>query len=532
MFNAITELFLSEYFVLTASVGRFAADSRDLFTRLSKIFLIDKAEADELFELCDKEAVREIVTEQDYLRHQRMQHYFALTGEKSASDCNVDELIRVKGNALANASKQKLHFDPHASRNAEYASLLTAASGGLVSAIKILGFMQCEGIVLEQNVKAGLKNLTKAANWNDCVGTLALLYYTDFNRSYNMSRLRMIVDGTPFEDLFRRALKAYGAVVTDSISEVRLLERAFASAKLNRSVYNPVSARILYGDVLTLKDKEQAMFSTDTGKLGLLSDLPLKLSESRITAVDVVGISDAVLFRPIEHRRVITALGNADLRTCEQYRPLCLASDSPYVLNMYARSIRSQDEDCRYEVINVANLTGYDLEPSVNNVFVRCIDEDVDNRFLMFFVGNVPDKVLDYVKNFLVTSRRAKFHLNTPNVTLNLSSVLPVCFCDKRNARLLEDILDVVYLADVSDAELPQAVADVMASKAELYGVDITLQGTAYDVFADCNVDKAERLIDAVVRNHRRDGKTIVLTRSLVAEYAFGGNSKRIGFGE
>lgn len=530
MFNAITELFLSEYFVITASVGRFVTDDKDLFVRLSKIFLLDAEQTDKLFALCDSDEVREIVTEQDYLRYQRMRSYSAITGVNAVVDDEIDWVINVKGNTLVSFASQKLVFDPQMSRNAEYASLLTSANAGMVTVLKILGFLQCEGIFLEQNVKLGIKNLTKVANWNDCVGTLALLRYSKADRAYNMSRLRMITEGSPFDGLFGRAVNAYGETPIREIPEVRLLERAFASAILKRNVYNPMSARILYGDVLSLKDKERAIFSSDAGKLSMLSDLPLKLSQSRISAVDVTGVKNVALNRPAEQSKIIVALNNADLRAYANYRPLCLVSDSSYLLNMYARAIRLEDEDCHYETINCADLTAYDLEPSSNNVFVRSLDESADNRLLLFFEGNIPDKTLDFVKNFLVSARRAKFHLNSHGVTLNLSSALPICFCDKRNARLLEDLLDVVYLADVTSDELPLAVTDIITDKASLYGVDVTLQSPACELFDGCSVDRAERLVDAIVRSRRKEGKTIVITRENITEFAFEGERKRIGF--
>lgn len=530
MFNAIVELFLTDYFVVTASVGRFVDNRKDLFFRLAKVFLISDSEANRLFKLCESAAVLDVVTEQDYLRHQRLQKYAYLTGDKTVINRDVEEVIRVKGNALISAAKQKLLFNPQNSRTAEYNSLLASANGGMVIALKALGFLQCEGIFLDKNVKDGVRNFAKVANWNDCVGTLAMLRYSSDNREYNASRLKMIVEGTPFERLFKRVCKAYNVKHTQDIPEVRLLNRAFDSAKLSRNVYNPMCARILYGDVLTLKDKEKAMFSSDAVKQGLLGDLPLKLSERRISAVDVNGLSAVALDRPVEQGRIATSLSNADLRAYEQYRPLCLASDSPYVLNMYARAICRQSELCRFEKINVADLTAYDLEPSSNNIFVRSVDEDLDNRFLMFFVGNVPDKTLDFVKSFLIGAKRAKFHLNTPNVTLNLGAVLPICFCDKRNARLLADIIDVVQLDDVTEAELPKAIADIIFSKKTFYGANIALKGSACEVFTSCTIDKAERIIDAVARDHRKDGKTIVISRETVNEYSFNFDSKRIGF--
>ena len=139
---------------------------------------------------------------------------------------------------------------------------------------------------------------------------------------------------------------------------------------------------------------------------------------------------------------------------------------------------------------------------------------------------------MDAVKSILQSSRRAKFHLNNPNVTLNLSAVLPICFCDKQNARLLEQYCDIVRLASLTTNELPSAITDMLVSKEQMYGVGkIKLAGDIGEMFSGYDVDTAEKLIDAAVRARREKGATITLTRDILQGYKSDGDRPRIGFG-
>ena len=128
--------------------------------------------------------------------------------------------------------------------------------------------------------------------------------------------------------------------------------------------------------------------------------------------------------------------------------------------------------------------------------------------------------------------RRAKFHLNSPGVTLNLSAVLPVCFCDKGNERLLKPYCDVTELNPISPEELDTAIADILISKEKLYEVGaISIAGNASEIFGNSDIDTVEKAIDMAVRSQRVKGATITLTRETLLNYLSDNNRQRIGFG-
>lgn len=316
------------------------------------------------------------------------------------------------------------------------------------------------------------------------------------------------------------------------MSEIKLLYKAFGSGVLKREGYDPKYARILNSKALYIKDKEKAVFTQNKEQLSVIGDLPLKLSHENITAIDVDAVEKVAIKREVETTAVVRALKNSDLRELPSYRPLCICSDSKYILNTYAKAIATKSKAAHVEMIDVGELIEYDFEPTPNNIFVRSIDEDKDNRFLLFFHGEISEKKIDAVKSILQSGRRAKFHLNSPSVTLNLGAVLPICFCDKQNAQALEPYCDIVRLAPITTDELPSAIKEILVSKEQMYGVGkIKLSGEVGEVFDGYDIDAVEKLIDAAVRARREKGAKITLSRDILQSYATENDRPRIGFG-
>ena len=531
MLNATIELFLSEYFLFKAVLGKYLENGEHLFRRLSKIFLIPEASVTELYRLTENDIAKGITTEKDFMQYQRMQKYSLLIGSAGKTDAAWEEVAGIKGNAILIAQSHNLILDADASRNVVYTCLSSAATGGTVTAMRIMGILQCEGIFLDKNEKAGLKSLSKAADWNDSISVLALLFYGKGDCGFDMARLRQGVTNTPFEGLYGIAAKEYGEADA-FIEEVKLLEKAFNSGVLKREVYDPKYARILNSRALYIKDKERAVFTLNKELLCAISELPLKLSHERTSVTDGCGLNNCAVIREGEISAVSKALNNSDLRYLASYRPVCLCCESKYVLNMYSRAVKRETAQTHVEIIDVAELSEYDFEPTSNNIFVRSIDEDRDNRLLLFFYGEISERKIEAVKGILQGARRAKFHLYNPNVTLNLSAVLPVCFCDGQNAKWLKAYCDEIRLSPISADELSIAVKDILGRKQKLYGLKaINLDGEVCEIFKGYDIDTAEVLIDAAVRAHRERGATITLSREMLSEYGSDRERQTIGFG-
>lgn len=531
MLNSTVEILMSEYYSIKAVLGKYLNDCKGLFGGLCKICLVPRAEEDGLFALAENEAAQKINTAKEFMQRQRVQKYSALTGSGHAGDSEWEETVKIKGNAILAAQSCRLVQDADVSKNVVYDCLSAAVANGSVRALKITGILQCEGIFFDKNLKSGLAKLSMAAKWNDAISILALLRYREDGRPRNMARLRRVLEDTPYTGLYEAAKKRYKCDGAADAEEVWLLNKAFAAGTLKSETYEPQYARILFGKALGIKDKEKALFTQNKETVSVIGDLPLKLSRENIAEANAFAVRSAAVARDWEAAAIERALKNSDLRVLPSYKPLCICSDSKYMLEMYARAVCENNGKIKTEKIDMSEITGYDLEPSPGNIFVRSIDEDKDNRFLLFFGGEKGEAAVEAAKGILQSGRRAKFHLSNPGVTLDLSAVLPICFCDSKTVAALRPLCDVVELAPVARDELKYAVKDIAAVKEKLYGVRITLDAGAEQSLCGRSADEAEKLMDSAVRALRTQGPDCALTAEILNKYSEKDEKPAMGFG-
>lgn len=524
------ELLLSEYFFYRGVLGKLVKDERRMFDVLSEIFLIDRAEREALYAATNNELIADVKTYADYLRLCRIQKYSLLMGYDGEIPPDAEEITAVKGEALRKAHDLKLD-GAGLTGSAVYRTVADSAACGVVPAMRVYGYILCEGIYAERDVDLGMSYINKAARWNSVEGILAALYFRPESRAQNIDRLHTVTDGTVYRALTELAQNKYGVKANGVIRESVLLNKAFALGKLKPELYAAPYARIIFSDVLTFRDKERTMFSGSEKTASDIADLPLKLSSDGV-ALDLSALSGMPIVRVKAEVRVRQGLANSDLLTRSAYRPLCVCADSEYVRAMYAKHIAAVFGKAHVEYIDISALDGYDLQPTGKNIFVRSCDEDAFNVYIMTFTGNIDGAVMQEAVGFLQSRRRKKFCLLDPGVIIDLSVVLPVCFCDKANAKELKKWCDVITIDPISAAEKPAVFNDMALNKQRLYGVrSVEIDDGGAARLAELSVDGAESVIDAVVRFNRGKAQTVI-TRALIDECAATGNEKnRYGFG-
>ncbi|MDE6201278.1 MAG: hypothetical protein K2M47_05320 [Clostridiales bacterium] len=523
------ELFLSEYFFSRSVLGKLVKHPKHMFDTLGEIFLIPKCDVDGLYALAEDKLVADVNNYADYLQFCRIEKYVALVDGDGGVPAEIADVIAVKGEALARAYDLKLD-GTRLTESAVFRMLTEGAAHGTVAAMRILGFIQCEGIYTDRDLAAGVKNLERAAQWNSVEGTLAALYY-NAERQADVNRLRTVADGTVYRAFPALAEAKYGIAADGEVKESKLLNKAFALGKLTPDIYSAQYARIIYSAVLAPRDKERTMFSPNDQAISEVAELPLKLSGGAL-APDCAAFDGMPLVRQKEEERIRLCLTNSDLLERSAFRPLCVCADSEYMRKLYARHIRKAFSAAHVEYIDVAGLDEHDLQPTGKNIFVRSCDEDAFNVYLMSFVGNIAGGVMQEAIGFLQSRRRKKFCLLSPGVVIDLGKVLPVCFCDKANAKELKKYCDVVTVGAVSAAEKPAAYDDMVKSKQRLYGAkSVTLSDDAVARLNELSVDGAENVIDSVIRFNRNKAETVI-TPALIDECATARTEKnRYGFG-
>lgn len=500
MFNVTTQIFLHEFFVYNR-VFACRAEREKMFCALSGILGLTKAETDALNEYIDGENVAEIFTENDYNRYMRIKQYGELTGNPQAVSDVESEMVSIKGEAIIAAEKSGMTAQIGAPESTVLNNVMFAAESGNITALKMLGVLRCAGINLPQDKREGIKNLNKAMMWGDAFAAVAALEYSPENKTEILNNLAASVKNTPYSFLLAAVEKRCGEKATEQKKEILLLRRAFAAGKINKEVYDPVYARMVFGEAIGVNDKERILFSLGKDQLSLACDLPLRLKPG--VRFNAAPPAFTVLDRKNESEQILSALKNTEFYGIDGYKPLCVNCDSSYVSGLYADFVCEYFKNAAVQKIDIADLNAYDFEPTKNNVFVRSVNENKNNVFFLIFKGEISDAAMDAAKRFLKTAMRKKFRLNNPSVALDLSSVLPVCFCDDENAEKLEGFVETVKTEKVTAGEKAAAINDVINKKTKLYNAEtVFFAADVLKKLCELEVEAAEAIIDKIIRNN------------------------------
>ncbi|MGN1061435.1 MAG: hypothetical protein ACI4QN_06860 [Candidatus Coproplasma sp.] len=519
MFDVLTETFLYEYFLYDCMLGELY-DRKSLFRILGDIFCLPKNEISDLFSLTESEAVREIKTEDGFKRYKRIKQYNHLVGSEQIYTEKEDTLIAIKGDAIKAVCQYSINSDGESTQTSVVKTLMNGVENGNILALKTVGILKCEGIFVKKDLNGGIKCLRKAMMWGDIPATLSMLKYSDMDKVRIMQTLNSSVKDTLYEFLPEIIAERYGVSAEMGYNEEMLLIRkAVGANKLNKDTYDSMYARLIFSDVISFKDKEKILFSENKEMVSEACDLPLHLNYGEVP-IDATALKNIPLYRESEIRGIFGGLYGSDLRASDSFRPMCLCSDSEYVLETYASAVSKALQSTHIEKIEVAELREFDFEPTKNNVFVRCLNERKNNVYLLVFRGNISDAAIELTKTVLRSEKRRNFRLHHPAVTLDLSSVLPICVCDKENAKKLKNLVEIVELAPVQTAEKAYVINYILEDKRRLYNLGkVLISGDVMEKLYALPVENTEKILDKTIRENRKTGQTLKLTLDAVKPY-------------
>ncbi|MCI5513284.1 MAG: hypothetical protein MR471_04095 [Clostridia bacterium] len=520
--DSVTELFLSQFFMLRATLGNFGEHGKELFSSLGQTFFMNENEADRIYNMIRSSEISAISTEKDYYRHLRAKQYLGMISTSYVYDELTDALINIKGNAIINAASHGIKYASEATATSIYQYITGKALLGDIFFMRILGIMQREGIICAKDRARGLKTLEAAASWYDIPSILLALYYGN-TTEINLNRLCLSIDNSPYGLLLSLCERKYGYISGSETYEHKMLVRAFGMGILKREIFSSAYAKIIYHKTLSLTEKENLVFSYSKEQIMAISGLPLELCHFDmvpLTYGDSDNFDRISFFREKEQSTVIQSFVNSDLRIYEGYRPVCISSSSQYMLRIYADAIKGASDVVHIERFEASDLNEYDFEPNERNILVKNCRADKLNVYFFFLLGKIKESVMCQIKNFLITAKRSKFRLSNPAIVLNLGEILPVCFCDRENAKLLEGYCESIVLSDVSSSETRSAVLSFISEKSRLYKTgDISITESAMDKIVNLGLDKAENTIDAAIRRNRKINEKIVLTEEMLSEF-------------
>ncbi len=533
MLTYFEEKALGAYFSAEAVTKRFTNVDL-LFKVYCNIFLLSPDSVTKLRVLLQNEELNAIESEKDYYRYCRINQYNAMKSVEKGSNNEIDEAISLKYRAFMALNEMSLVKDSYSAKSVVCDCLIQAADAGHIFACYTLGILQCEGIMFDKDPEAGRSRLHKAATWNNIEGLFAALYYAhdDANKDRYLTGIYKYLSRTCRARLFETISAVYGHCSGRKYDEIDLLEKAFDQGKIKREMYSKPYARLLFSEVLSKKDKSAFIFTGNKELFEDICSLPIKLSGDQpkilYDTIDSSIISD--------HAQMLNEkLRLVHLRRSDDYKPICIVSDSKLVLNYCCELFAKSLSNAHVERIDVADLGEMDFEPTQNNIFVRNCDEDLFNAYFIFFEGDIKEKVCDKVTIFLQSGKRAKYRLNRPSTILDLSSILPICFADKENAKRLKPYCNVIEIAELSKSAKMKFIDHIISVKCKVYGLDeIKISKEAKEHLCEYGIDKIGTMItEAVDSSHE---SKLILTQEKIrsymqkhssrSNYGFGGGSK------
>ena len=523
------ELYLNALFFIEGIAGGLIRDEKTIVDKLSDIFLATKSETDEIIEILKDEGMKEIKNYGDFARFCRIRQYYELCGY-DLSEVEMTDAIAVKGSVFRQLKKYGYEAKTEATNNLICEVMTEKANAGHIASLITLGFLQCEGIFVNKNLQKGIKNLEKAAKWNSVEGILFSLYYNCSTRKNNLNRLYTVTKGVFKESIFKEAAARYNGEVRKIVAESEILQKSFAAGILNPDLYASQYSRFIYSEILNAKDKERALFSGHKEVISQTADLPLKLKYDDLS-IDVSAIEKSPLAREKERDVLRRVILNSDMRGESFFRPPLLVSDSDFLIKEYMRLLGNAFPQANVETIDVSDLTDYDFEPTQNNVFVRSCDEDKQNVYLLYCRGEIKESAKTAVKNFIQGEKRRKMRLQHPGAVIDLSVILPICFCDSANVGFLAPYCDELRLAPVSKSEKPAVIESILKSKTERYNYgSIKADDGAKDILIGFSIDKACNVIDRLSRLNRGE-ENLVINADMVRESLSGESTSKVRYG-
>lgn len=517
MFEYNTILSLTELFYLQYVLGS-AIKTQDIFILFCKFYCVDDKERDEIIGLLDDKQINNIHTLNDYYRESRLKQYYReFCGGYDVWDERIEELIAIKGTTFENAQKDKLLSASEKSCGRAYDELVKLATEGVITAKRLLGIMQMKGIYITQDICAGIEQLRDAADWLDIQSLVTVIYYCETERREYLDKLYTVTQKTDYATIVEQLQIKYN-IENCAISEsAKMLEKAFIIGTAKRDVCSSQHLRIMCSNIISDKDKRAVMLSGNKELVPAVCGLPLRLECGKI---DIVGDVKAVLNRTDERALIMRALENNDLRNRDFFRCLCICSNSEYIRDEYTDFIYDAFERSNIVQINVSSLLPIDLDATENNVFVRNCREKENNVYIIKLNGKIDERIVGLIKSLATNSDRKAVSISKLGISIDLSAVLPIFICDKRNAQLLDGSVSVVKAAEISDSEKTLVLEDILYKKQLAFSMgEITVDDAAKDMLLNLPTNKIENILDQAIMSHRTSDKPISLSAETIKEY-------------
>lgn len=161
------------------------------------------------------------------------------------------------------------------------------------------------------------------------------------------------------------------------------------------------------------------------------------------------------------------------------------------------------------------------------------MQEDKFNIYLLNFsnASNLNDEILDFIANILDSKTRAEYRLISPNLILNLSNTLPICYSNEK-WDILKKYCDIFYIKDLSVSKKYVALHDILENKKSLYHIsNISIHPSLVKKFTKMNIDDVDKIIDDIILHYKEEDKEIIIDEAMYNKIYDNDEAISYGFG-
>ncbi len=524
MLDLRKELVLKLFFYVGGIFEENVLNNEKLIDICQKIFLLSDDEIKDVSAGINAQEIVDIKNIKDFNLYSRMKQFSEINGYNMDIDSSIEEMIELKGYCLSTLEEKKLAYNNSRSRRSIIELLVHTANEGDISACCVLGFLYMSGCLLEKNMENGMKYLRMAADWHSLMGLFEVLFYDVRNREKYLPRIKYILLSEGEYENWNLITRIYGN--GDKVEPDYLLEKIFNINNSLREKYNFFYAKILYSPILSQKDKEYLLLSNNVDSLNEASKLPLNIQSNAMAFI--YDASDRLFNRNKDIIKKLSEIGNPRNKL---NKPLCILSESKIELKNCANKLKDCFSEAHVEQIEVEELTDIELDNTIQNVFIKSCYDNKNNLFILLFQKALDEQKFEKLKNFLQTSKRKKFFLKYPNISIDLSSVAIVCLCLKSISSKLESLCEMIELNDMCEEDKWNFIQTLMQEKKQMYHItDVIIEEKIKERFMRYSLDKIEEMIDKLFCKNKYNA--VYLTEdTLIQEnvqkytgYGFGGD--------
>lgn len=501
----LKEVFLTRYFSFEAIIGPLMPDMRAVFDALAVIYCMhNKEELDSLFALCNHDEVVSVSTKEGYDRTMRVLEYGKIIGRETKVDDSVMFALNCKGAAFLKTDmiQRMLGAKPNKGLVLQALNSLLETQGIFVYGI--MSLMLFEGYIVSKDTKKAFLIADKCAKWNDIDSILTLIKYDKVNAENYLSILNAVLADGVSKEIYKPIFDIYSGEKTIGISpEAKLIHKFQCQAPGEKEKINTKVIRVAYSRSLSYEDKKRVLFSGAKELLASVNELPID-SSNTIAFFPEKPLVFCALQRKEEAGNIKSLLLKCQKNKLK-CKPLLLVTPEPYVGDEYADAITNCYPEGAVERISAAHLSKIDFIPSKENFVISKLmnNNKANGVFIIKDADRLNDEYAQDLCKFLEPASKARYQLNEPHVTLDLSGCVFILTAGDITAvdYRIKDLCQIAETKELTPEEKARAINNFIKIAGESYELpEIDISDTVIKYLSLYPCKECESIIDEVYR--------------------------------